>query len=435
MKKKKISCKALQSSVYFAPDELRHCCKRFFYKGELKGDVKIFPVEKNQKIEVNDIINEKKELINKINNGTPNPCTGCPHLVKDEWDDIEPLKLQHISIEAHSVCSMKCTYCSDVYYGGKEPNYDLQKVLDDLIKKDSFSDNVDIAWGGGEPLLLKNFENLLTDLTNKIKPFSNMIYSNAIKYSPIIEKYLKEDKAKLTTSIDAGNVTTFKKVRGVKAFDKVFYNLKKYNDVAKKNIIIKYIFTDGNYDKQNLDGFLNKIKEYNLQNCSFQISADFKFEDIKQEVFFNTLYLYKKLKEFNNISTFLDYHLKPKIKKYIEGILKSENQDLIKNLNSLCDIEKLKNSNVIIWGAGDTGRELINKSSLLKYYNIKINFFVDKYKVQNSKLNNILIKHPKDIKDDNSNIIIASTQFNEEIYYELISMGINKNRIVDSLFL
>ena len=90
---------------------------------------------------------------------------------------------------------------------------------------------------------------------------------------------------------------------------------------------------------------------------------------------------------------------------------------------------------MIIWGAGDTGRELVNKSSLLKYYNIKINFFVDKYKVKNSKLNNILIKHPRDIQDDNSNIIIASTQFNEEIYHELITMGINRNRIIDSLFL
>ena len=46
MKKKKISCTALQSSIYLAPDELRHCCKRFFYKGEMKGDVQIFPVKK-----------------------------------------------------------------------------------------------------------------------------------------------------------------------------------------------------------------------------------------------------------------------------------------------------------------------------------------------------------------------------------------------------
>ena len=35
-----------------------------------------------------------------------------------------------------------------------------------------------------------------------------------------------------------------------RAFEKVFQNLKKYNDAAKKNIIIKYILTDGNYDKK-----------------------------------------------------------------------------------------------------------------------------------------------------------------------------------------
>ena len=78
-----------------------------------------------------------------------------------------------------------------------------------------------------------------------------------------------------------------------------------------------------------------------------------------------------------------------------------ENQELISNLNSLCDIEKLKNSNVIIWGAGDTGRELINKSSLLKYYNIKINFFIKKLEITNknrrkktlSRIPIFLLKH------------------------------------------
>ena len=92
---------------------------------------------------------------------------------------------------------------------------------------------------------------------------------------------------------------------------------------------------------------------------------------------------------------------------------------------------------MIIWGAGDTGRELINKSTLLKYLNIKIDFFVDKYKYleKNNKLNNILIKNPEDIENNNTKIIIASTEFNEEIYKKIISMGINKERIIDSLFL
>ena len=58
-----------------------------------------------------------------------------------------------------------------------------------------------------------------------------------------IEKSLIANKAMLTTSIDAGTVETFKKVRGIKGINKVFQNLKKYYSAAKKGIIIKYILT------------------------------------------------------------------------------------------------------------------------------------------------------------------------------------------------
>ena len=432
---KKLSCTALQSSVYLAPDELRHCCKRFFYKGELKGDVQIFPVQKGEKINSKRILKGKQNLIKKINRNEDNPCKGCPHLVLDNWDEIENLKIKHLSIEAHSVCSMKCSYCSDVYYGGKKPNYNLEETLNSLIDENAFDKNVDIAWGGGEPLLLENFEKLLENLSKKIKPYDNMIYTNAIKYSKKIEDFLKNDKAKITTSIDAGNVASFKLIRGVKAFDKVFQNLMKYNSAAKKNIIIKYILTEGNYDKENLNGFIKKIKEYRLVNCSFQISADFKIKEIEEKAFENALYLYKKLKQFNRSSTFFDYHLKPKVQKYIEKIVKNNNKKLIKNLSSICDIEKLKDSDVIIWGAGDTGRELVNKNFLLKSFNVNIKYFVDKYKKKENKVKNIVIKDPIKILKENSNIIIASTAFNEEIYKEIISMGVDKKRIIDSLFL
>ena len=111
-----------------------------------------------------------------------------------------------------------------------------------------------------------------------------------------------------------------------------------------------------------MNGFIKKIKEYRLVNCSFQISADFKIKEIEEKAFENALYLYKKLKQFNRSSTFFDYHLKPKVQKYIEKIVKNNNKKLIKNLSSICDIEKLKDSDVIIWGAGDTGRELVNKN-------------------------------------------------------------------------
>ena len=108
---------------------------------------------------------------------------------------------------------------------------------------------------------------------------------------------------------------------------------------------------------------------------------------------------------------------------------------MIASLNMLCDINQLKNSNVIIWGAGDTGRELMTKSFLLKHYNVNINFFVDKYKADQLMYNNLKIKKPNEIKKFNSPIIIASTAFNSEIYNEIIAMGIKKTRIIDSLFL
>ena len=41
----KYSCEDLQSSIYFAPNMLRHCCQRFFVKGKMKGDVEILKVK------------------------------------------------------------------------------------------------------------------------------------------------------------------------------------------------------------------------------------------------------------------------------------------------------------------------------------------------------------------------------------------------------
>ena len=67
MEKKSLSCEYLHHAVYLAPDELRHCCKRFFHKGEMKGDVKVIDIKSNDDFKVEDIINSKNELIRKLN--------------------------------------------------------------------------------------------------------------------------------------------------------------------------------------------------------------------------------------------------------------------------------------------------------------------------------------------------------------------------------
>ena len=47
---KKISCRYLQRGLFYAPGELRHCCKRYFHKGKLMGDVKILEAKNDEDI-------------------------------------------------------------------------------------------------------------------------------------------------------------------------------------------------------------------------------------------------------------------------------------------------------------------------------------------------------------------------------------------------
>ena len=65
--KKTLSCEALHGSVYFAPDMLRHCCKRFFRNGKMQGDVKIFDVASREDITFEKIVEHKKKLYDDIN--------------------------------------------------------------------------------------------------------------------------------------------------------------------------------------------------------------------------------------------------------------------------------------------------------------------------------------------------------------------------------
>ena len=90
---------------------------------------------------------------------------------------------------------------------------------------------------------------------------------------------------------------------------------------------------------------------------------------------------------------------------------------------------------VIIWGAGDTGRNIINDSFILKKYNIKIDFIVDSdQKIQEKKICGLSVKQPKSVLKSEDPIIIASTYAYKEIQCYLNSIGVAKNRILDGIY-
>lgn len=427
---KKFSCQDLQQSIYFAPNELRNCCQRFFVNGKMKGDVKISSIKSDQDIDPLTIIKEKKKIINNLNNNIPTPCDGCPKIELKDWPD--ELKINRISIEAHSKCNARCSYCSPMFYGGLNPNYDLEQVLQKFNENNFFDKNVALTWGGGEPVLLKNFDKIFEKFMNSKEPnFKDVrVYSNAIIYNKSIQDYLDKKKIILTTSTDAGTQETFQKVRGVKkGFLDIFKNLKKYNKNKSGQIIIKYILTEDNHSNTEIDSFVKLILDYDLANCNFEISTDYKFEKLNLEKSYSIIYFYNKLKNSKCEFVHFDDHVRKRLYETLEKVMKPE--DVMKN-ELFTNLRNFFNKKIIVWGTGRYAQETIKKSYLFK--NSEVLFYVDK-NYQNN-LNHFVegkIFNPSVIKKYDNPIFIASSTYWHEIYNQILAMGIEKNRIINTM--
>lgn len=416
--KKSWSCSDLHYSVFAGPDVLRHCCKRFFANLQMRGDVEIFKVYSNLDISTKKLLEHKQKLHEDINSGKETPCSGCPWLKYDKWEPLNKLKIKHLSIENHTICNLRCTYCDEIYYGAKKSNYDIMHLYKELKSKDSFDENISLVWGGGEPLLLNSFHEVFSTLTQELAPSYNNIFTNAIIYSESVAKYLKEGKITITTSIDAGFENTYKKIKGSDKLTTVLQSLKKYHQCGKERITIKYLLLPENCKKDELLAFAEKIEEYGLIGCSFQISTNYKSEQIDKKIAKMSIFLFNELKKHGAKLINFDDHLRPR-------------------LNSIKDSLNIKNGyldkDVIIWGAGDYAKMMLKESNFFKDRNIRC--FVDSSKQKHGKkFERYEIKPPKAVlEDEDTYIFIASTIYYREIYNQLLDMGVSEKRIIDSV--
>lgn len=432
MKKKTYNCEDLRGSVYFAPNVLRHCCQRFFVKGKMQGDVEIMKINSDKDLDPQEIFRKKKEIIKNLNQKVSTPCDGCPRIKFKHWENDENLKINKISMEAHSNCNARCSYCSEMFYGGLNPNYDLEKMLDKFRKEKAFEENVSITWGGGEPVLLKNFNRIFEKFINSKYPkFTDIrVYSNSIIYNKLIHKFLNEKKIILTTSTDAGTQSTYEKVRGVKkGFISIFENLQKYNQNKNGNIIVKYILTDENYDNTEIDAFIDLLVKYKLTNCNFEISTDYKFENLDIKKSLAIIYFYNALRKIGAEYIHFDDHVRKRL--YLTLQKNIEKIDIEKN-RSFEDLRKFFNQDIIVWGTGAYANEIIKNSFLFK--RSKIAFFVDsKVKDKDKSFLNFDIKNPEILLSTNNPIFIASSTYWKEIYSKILKLGVNKNRVINTL--
>lgn len=428
------SCPDLHHSLFVAPNELRHCCKRFFVDGELCGDVPIFDISNDpESFSVARILQAKKKLHNQINQDEKTPCSGCPWLEKRQWGAFEQFELRHLSLEPHSVCNLRCSYCSDTYYGGKWPKYDLMELLAGLLQDAKIAKDLSVVWGGGEPTLLKNFDEIFSMVLNHFKPASNRVFSNAMIVNSTLLKYLKQGKVTMTTSIDAGTEDVFKLVRGKAGLYKVLENLRIYLENGAIGITIKYIFTNGNSSQDQVQKFINEIKSFNLTSCSFQISSDFKHEEIDDTVCLSCLEMVCKLNESGIDLLNIDDHLRPRLGAYLDKIggpnQLPENLSARKYFASTAEYPRIS-----IWGAGQYAMRMKHQCNLFRTSELVRFVDSDKRKIGKYYIG-LKVEDPCVLINDDSFIWIASTQSHQEIIENLKDMGISEERIIRKIVL
>ena len=360
----KLSCKDLNSSIFLAPDEIRACCKRFFFNGKQKGDVVLLKAQKD--ISLKKINLKKEELIKKINKNEAEECKGCPYIERFENKFLKK-KIDYISLENFSYCNMRCTYCSPKYYGGTEAVYNSSQIIEELSKNELIDSNCHVVWGGGEPTLSPRFNFITDTLIADSKVSKLRVLTNSLRYSDKLSEIIKNEKVQIVTSIDSGTQKMFKEIRGKGEIDTVLDNLKKYSDIIndKKRIIIKYIFTQSNFETDELVNFVKKIKNSHLINSIFHISCDFQLEVIPERIIKAIYELGLRLLNCGCQIVFLDDLIRDRIildKIKADSVLEYLNKIEVdsKYLLSYKDVNKKK---IILWGNGRQAYWFANKTT------------------------------------------------------------------------
>lgn len=426
------SCWDIQNSLFLAPTELRVCCKRFFVDGKQKGDLVLAKLDDNMTgKQVFDLfLREKPKLHMDINKGEKPECMGCPYLSFQQWDNAFGIK--KISFEYHSLCNLRCTYCSEKYYGAATPCYDVVGFTDRLIKGHYLDDCESVVWGGGEPSIEENFVTLINKVTSSGIYAKHNVITNATMYIPEIAELLEKKTIHITTSVDAGTSETYEAIRGRDFIKKVFCTLSKYAMRNAAGITIKYIVMEPNCTLPEIRSFIANIEKYGLKNCNFQISFNFKKEEVSFNEKVGIVVLYGMLKDIGVKIVFLDELLRERMTVTSEELEKIT--DYLGRYNVFNPVLRKKVSNIVIWGSENQIQSLLHNTLYFSEHK-PIGLIAGHTAYLGKNCEGIPYLKPEAFIDKDVYIIIAAVQGTRRIYEEYLNAGFQEERLISDLIL
>jgi hypothetical protein len=263
-----ISCRYLEMYMRSDQNSFEFCCSDFNKNrspsitktGDFETDYSIFCKTRSEII---------TELNEPIGNRKITACDGCDEVKNQYW--FAERKIRQLNFAYRSVCNFKCVYCK-IHFGKidrtfKDDVHDQLRFFRFLESNSYIAKNAIVESAAGEITV----NPLVHEICDTIRNYECWFFSNALMYSEDIEDILAMGKSRLFSSIDAGTARTFKKIKGVNAFEKVCDNIIRYSQFGV--VELKYIFLPGvNDNDDDINGVLSLCRK--MKNVIVVVSRD-----------------------------------------------------------------------------------------------------------------------------------------------------------------
>lgn len=305
--KKYTSCQWLEYGMDFDlgvyGSNIKICC---YLSAPGGGNTLLIKDYKGEKIDWKEFFKLKNKYRKIQESGKIVPdCEGCVFLETKEWTDENII--YNVIFDHWTHCNCKCTYCytqDDKKLYNDLKTYNVLPIVREMLEKNILKPGGAIGFGGGEPTMLEEFDELINLLLDK--GFSNIrVPSSGLKYSPTIEKGIRSKQLTIVVSIDSGSKEVYQKIKQIDGYDVVTENLKKYAQAQTESghVITKYIIIPGvNDSTEEIFKWLKFNADNNIKSIVIDIENSWfekHREQIPQYIYDLIYYTEKTAKELN----------------------------------------------------------------------------------------------------------------------------------------